>query len=622
MNFLHFLFSLLILCHLPVAAEMSYDKAYLHDPSGRMQISDVQSQAMENYSGDLRLGFRRGAVWIRITVPAHQPVSVDETHPPVLRIGSYQLDRIELHQWLKGEWKQQVAGDLITPPEKTQCQDDRYCFRLQLPPNADNTLYVRIQSQGLVAIHTQLVTDQELTAVVAKRIQAITFPLGLSVGFLLISIVLLVFRRTRMKLMYFGFQTTVVLFLLASNGFPSSLLAGLPAGANNLVLDILAVSRVAMTVLLGWTVMAPHKAPASYSRCIALLLGACLLNLVLVLTDRANFALISNLMIFALNPLVQVWGAVRCTHLGKTRQHILVLGYCAYAAVFALGYWAVVVRTGLQPHQDWIVQLSEWRLDGMLIGGFFLALVFVEQGLRERDKQTQINKLQSAAKESQIATQLFEERRALIDMLTHELKNPLGTMTFAMSTLRHKLISNHHVLQQVNNMDDCIQRMDNLIEHVAVTNKFDGSYIAKPAVQVDAQNLLEGMVSEFADPDRFSLNIEDQACFKADPQLLSVMLENLIQNAFKYGLVKEKVDISVQRKANGLEFEISNPVAPDRMPDPQHLFDRYYRHKNVQDQPGMGIGLSLVQTVTQKMNATVAYRADGERAVFTVRFNP
>jgi signal transduction histidine kinase len=299
-----------------------------------------------------------------------------------------------------------------------------------------------------------------------------------------------------------------------------------------------------------------------------------------------------------------------------------VLGYCAYAAVFALGYLAVVVRTGLQTHQDWIVQLSEWRLDGMLIGGFFLALVLVEQGLRERDKQTQINKLQSAAKESQIATQLFEERRALIDMLTHELKNPLGTMTFAISTLRHKLISNHHVLQQVNNMDDCIQRMDNLIEHVAVTNKFDGSYIAKPAVQVDAQILLEGMVSEFADPDRFSLNIEDQACFKADPQLLSVMLENLIQNAFKYGLVNEKVDISVQRKANGLEFEISNPVASDRMPDPQHLFDRYYRHKNVQDQPGMGIGLSLVQTVTQKMNATVAYRADGERAVFTVRFNP
>jgi len=35
----------------------------------------------------------------------------------------------------------------------------------------------------------------------------------------------------------------------------------------------------------------------------------------------------------------------------------------------------------------------------------------------------------------------------------------------------------------------------------------------------------------------------------------------------------------------------------------------------------MGIGLSLVQTVAEKINATVTYRADGEHAVFNVRFN-
>jgi len=621
MNFLHFVLSLLLLCHLPVAAEMSYKKAYLHDPSGRWQISDLQSQAMENYSNDLRLGFRSGAVWIRITVPAHQPVSESETQPYVLRTGPYHLDRIELHQWLKGEWKQQVAGDLINPSDTTRCHDDRYCFRLQLPPNMENTLYVRIKTHGLIAIHTQLVTDQELTAVVAKRMQSITFTLGLAVGFLCISIALLVFRRSRMKLMYFGFQTTVVLFLLVSSGFQSSWLAGLSAEANNLALDLLAVARVAMTVMLGWAVMAPHKAPASYNRCMVILLGACLVNLMLLLAGMAHLALISNVVVFGLNPLVQLWGAVRCTHLGKSRQLILVLGYCAYVVIFALGYWAQVVGTVLQPQPDWIVLLSESRFNGMVVGGFLLALVLVEQSLRERDKQTQIDKLRLEAREAQIATQLYEERRALIDMLTHELKNPLGTMTFAISTLRHKLTSQNHVTQQVNNIDDSIQRMDKLIEHVAVTNKFDGAYIAKAAVILDARNILEGMVYEFADPDRFSLNIEDQACFKADPQLLSVMLENLIQNAFKYGLVKEKINISVKQKAHGLEFEISNPVAADRMPDPKHLFDRYYRHENVQDQPGMGIGLSLVQTVAEKINATVTYRADGEHAVFNVRFN-
>ncbi len=93
-----------------------------------------------------------------------------------------------------------------------------------------------------------------------------------------------------------------------------------------------------------------------------------------------------------------------------------------------------------------------------------------------------------------------------------------------------------------------------------------------------------------------------------------------MQNAYKYGLADQAIHIRVAMTSQGTEFEISNPVAPECMPDAQHLFDRYYRHENVQDQPGMGIGLSLVKSCAEKMEATISYQQRGVDAVFTVRF--
>ena len=46
----------------------------------------------------------------------------------------------------------------------------------------------------------------------------------------------------------------------------------------------------------------------------------------------------------------------------------------------------------------------------------------------------------------------------------------------------------------------------------------------------------------------------------------------------------------------------------------------YYRHPRFQDSPGMGIGLSLVNSAAQKMGAQVHYQKIDQDVVFEVRF--
>jgi signal transduction histidine kinase len=60
-------------------------------------------------------------------------------------------------------------------------------------------------------------------------------------------------------------------------------------------------------------------------------------------------------------------------------------------------------------------------------------------------------------------------------------------------------------------------------------------------------------------------------------------------------------------------------VAKENHPDESRLFERYYRHPGFQDSPGMGIGLSLVNSAAEKMGASVSFQTTEQDVVFEVR---
>jgi signal transduction histidine kinase len=118
--------------------------------------------------------------------------------------------------------------------------------------------------------------------------------------------------------------------------------------------------------------------------------------------------------------------------------------------------------------------------------------------------------------------------------------------------------------------------------------------------------------------------------------MLTVIFENLISNAYKYAHSKAKIKMTISsalsfnslnryvaaEEKNNLyftNFEISNAVGIYAAPDESRLFERYYRHPNTQDIPGLGIGLSLVQAAAQKIGASVHYFQEDGLVIFTVK---
>jgi signal transduction histidine kinase len=203
-------------------------------------------------------------------------------------------------------------------------------------------------------------------------------------------------------------------------------------------------------------------------------------------------------------------------------------------------------------------------------------------------------------------------------MLTHELKNPLGTIRFVLASLKQQTRIDSDSLARVTRMDRSVERMNELIEHVAHSNKIDRFELSEDKEWVDAEELIDEFTSDYQLDGRFSLMVEEGAKFHTYRNMLSVVIENLVNNAYKYDDRRVPISIKVHTTENATVFEIANSIDSTIRPDENKLFERYYRHDNVQSLPGMGIGLSLVETAAEKIGAKVSCEVENQRVAFTV----
>jgi signal transduction histidine kinase len=66
-------------------------------------------------------------------------------------------------------------------------------------------------------------------------------------------------------------------------------------------------------------------------------------------------------------------------------------------------------------------------------------------------------------------------------------------------------------------------------------------------------------------------------------------------------------------------FKVTNQVTAENLPDPQQLFNRYYRHPNVMGISGMGIGLTLVKSAVARLGGEVEVQILDRQVMFSVR---
>lgn len=595
------------------------DTAYFHDEQQQHTIESIAAQNFKTYQGQLRLGFVEGETWIRIRLKNPAKTDHIEPHSPlVFRIEPYTLDTLDFYQKQNGKWMHQQAGELHSQ-KKNICIDLQHCFEFSAANADSNFAYLKLRTTGARIVRTDVMATGDMLKASIASVKSINTALNLSIALLILSVAFLLIERSRLLFVFCCFQMTVVLSICAFSGVLMQWWGPLAEVYSNVLVGLAQVLRTAMTVLLAWVVVSDYKPSEAYDKWVFAGLLVCCVNVLLVLAGYETESGMLNYGLGFISPFIQIWGA-HTVRVPMPGRWIFTTGWLLFLLFVVLGF---PYSWGLQDWRDQynLVQNSgDLRLNGLPIGMVVFWLVASEKSSRNQKKIQELQALQIQAAESKVHEEGLRERRELIDMLTHELKTPLSTIKFAMASLKRMTLAQDLSAERVQHINASVDRMDAMIEHVALSNKIERMQAHGLEETVSALELMNVVMQEYREPERFELDIQEGVSFRAAPHFLALIIENLVSNAVKYA-ADGKIKISIQNEQENVTcFRISNTVAEENHPDEKRLFERYYRHPSFQNSPGMGIGLSLVHSAAQKMGAQVRYQKIDQDVVFEVRF--
>ncbi len=152
------------------------------------------------------------------------------------------------------------------------------------------------------------------------------------------------------------------------------------------------------------------------------------------------------------------------------------------------------------------------------------------------------------------------------------------------------------------------QRMAQLIDDILRLSRVTRAQLHR--TRVDVTQLARSVGEELAraEPERtVALDVADGLAVRADAQLLRIVLENLLGNAWKFTGKVEEPRVEVRPAATeGLEgFSVRDNGAGFEMSQAQKLFTPFQRLHGMSEFPGTGIGLATVQRIVHSHGGRV-----------------
>lgn len=212
-----------------------------------------------------------------------------------------------------------------------------------------------------------------------------------------------------------------------------------------------------------------------------------------------------------------------------------------------------------------------------------------------------------------------------ISNVSHEIKTPISVIQNHARLLMVDTLTEQERKEYSETIYGAANRLNALIANILRLNRLENQRLSLAASPFDLSaqitECLLGFETVWEEKQiEIEPDIEDGVTVNSDQELLSIVWNNLLSNAFKFTEPGGTVWVSLKREGEYARVTVSDSgcgISPEAV---RHIFDKFYQGDTSHATQGNGLGLALVKRIIEIASGEVYVKSKpGEGSTFTVK---
>lgn len=198
----------------------------------------------------------------------------------------------------------------------------------------------------------------------------------------------------------------------------------------------------------------------------------------------------------------------------------------------------------------------------------------------------------------------FEAERQFTANASHELRTPITVILAQCDRAKRKDVTREDHLRSITVIEEQSQRMSGLVQSLLSLTRLSQGTDRYPMATGDLSALVEGCCEGFMPSDyrgiSFEKDIESGVEAKFNGELISRLVHNLLQNAYKYGRENGHVWLGLKKSGDTVRLSVRDDgIGIDAMDLPR-VWQRFWQADPSRGEDGgSGLGLAMVEEIAR-----------------------
>ncbi|KXB37228.1 response regulator receiver domain protein [Bacteroidales bacterium KA00344] len=245
---------------------------------------------------------------------------------------------------------------------------------------------------------------------------------------------------------------------------------------------------------------------------------------------------------------------------------------------------------------------------------------YLYKSIKQRQRRT-LSIRASRLREAQ-EKELLQSKISFFTNITHEIRTPLTLISGSLENIHDEKIEDKGIEKSIRAVKLNCQRLLNLIDQLLDFRKMDAKSLQMNFVNMDVCELVRNIITHFEPTivnqnKTISLDVEeDSITLPINPEILTKIISNLLNNAMKYS--ETFIQVNIRRTSDSLLLTVLNDGQKIPIDKVEEIFVPFTRLDHNDSKTGTGIGLPLARSLAEQHNGSLTLDTTSEYNSFVL----